>query len=88
MYACFRFTKKWLKGEIVVLTKENFGCGGASNHLFRHPKRSHKDFINFRTKDEELKANHDLMEDWVSHTKLYQPENDYSIYGPLKMLVR
>jgi hypothetical protein len=81
----FSFYKKWLKGETVILTKENFGCGGASLHLFNQPKRSHEDFINFLTDDEGLKANHSLMEDWVQKSKPYNPENEYLLYGPLKM---
>ncbi|MFC2104172.1 DUF169 domain-containing protein [Bacteroidota bacterium] len=85
-HACmFSFYKKWLKGQTVILTKDNYGCGGASNHLFNQPKRSHEDFINFLTDDEGLKASHKLMDDWVKITKSYQPENDFLLYGPLKM---
>lgn len=84
--ACmFSFYKKWLKGETVILTKENFGCGGASNHLFSQPKRSHEDFVKFLTEDEGLKANHKLMNDWINHNKSYHPENEFLLYGPLRM---
>ncbi len=84
--ACmFSFYKRWLKGETAVITKENFGCGGASHHLFSHPKRSHEDFIRFLTEDEGLKASHELMDGWFNYNKSYQPKNEFLLYGPLKM---
>jgi len=84
--ACmYSFYRKWLKGETVILTKDNFGCGGASHHLFNQPKRSHEDFIHFLADDEGLKANYVLMDNWVKASQAYKPENDYLLYGPLKM---
>ncbi len=84
-HACmYSFYKKWLKGETVILTKNNFGCGGASHHLFNQPKRSHEEFISFLADDEGLKANHELMDEWVKFSKPYEPENEYILYGPLK----
>ena len=84
--ACmFSFYKKWLEGKTLALTKDNFGCGGALNHLFNQPLRSHQAFIEFLTDEEGLKANHELMDEWVKNTKPSQPENKYILYGPLKM---
>lgn len=84
-HACmFSFYKKWLKGQTVALTKDNFGCGGASHHLFNQPTRPHEDFIEFLTDDEGLKANRKLMDDWVKNSKAYSPENKFILYGPLK----
>lgn len=84
-HACmYSFYKKWLDGKTVVLTKENFGCGGASHHLFNQPQQSHEDFIKFLTDDEGLKANHMLMDEWVKEKNEYRPEHDYLLYGPLK----
>lgn len=84
--AClYSFYKKWLKGETTVLTRDNFGCGGASSHLFSQPKRSHDEFVSFLADDEGLKANHDLMDEWVRAKGSYKPKNDFLLYGPLKM---
>ena len=83
--ACmFSFYKKWLKGKTSVLTKNNFGCGGASHHLFNQPKRSHEDFVSFLADEEGLKANHALMDQWINISKPYKPENEFLMYGPLK----
>ena len=82
--ACmFSFYKKWLKGETAVLTQDNFGCGGASNHLFNKPRRSHEDFVSFLADDEGLKANHELMDEWIKAKGSYIPENKYLMFGPL-----
>lgn len=84
--ACvYSFYKKWLDGETAILTKDNFGCGGASHHLFNQAMRSHEDFINFLADEEGLKANHELMEEWIGMNKPYKPENEFLLYGPLKM---
>ena len=84
--ACmYSFYKKWLKGETVVLTKDNFGCGGASKHLFNQAMKSHEEFVSFLADDEGLKANHELMDEWVQASSSYQPENEYLLYGPLNI---
>ena len=80
----YSFYKKWLKGLTIVLSKNNFGCGGASHHLFNQPTRSHEDFIKFLTDDEGLKANSHLMDEWIKVSMSYQPEHEYILYGPLK----
>lgn len=84
-HACmYSFYKKWLKGETVVLTKDNFGCGGASHHLFNQPQRPHNEFISFLADDEGLKENHELMDDWIRASGEYSPENEFILYGPLR----
>ncbi len=84
--ACmFSFYKKWLKGETLVLTKDNYGCGGASHHLFSQPKRSHENFVEFLADEEGLKANHELVDEWIKASKSYRPENEFILYGPLKV---
>ncbi len=84
-HACmYAFYKKWLEGKTVVLTKDNFGCGGASHHLFNQPQQSHEDFIRFLADDEGLKANHELMDDWIRESQEYSPQNEYLLFGPLK----
>lgn len=84
-HACvFYFYKKWLDGFTLQLTKENFGCGGASQHLFNQATRPYQDFIKFLTDDEGLKASHELMDQWLQENKSYQPEHESIFIGPLK----
>lgn len=84
--ACmYSFYKKWLDGYTAALTKDNFGCGGASHHIFSQPMRSHEEFISFLADEEGLKANHQLMDEWIQNEQTYQPEHEYVLYGPLKM---
>jgi hypothetical protein len=83
--ACmFAFYKKWLDGKTVILTKDNYGCGGASAHLFNQHLRPHEDFVSFLADEEGLKANHALMDEWIRESKEYNPENEFILYGPLK----
>ena len=63
----FSFYKKWIKGKTLVLTKDNFGCGGASHHLFSRSLMTKKEFVSFLADDEGLKANHALMEEWIDN---------------------
>lgn len=84
-HACvFAFYKQWLQGKTLQLSKVNFGCGGASHHLFNEPTRSHDDFVKFLVDDEGLKANHRLMDQWIRITKPYKPKNQFLFIGPLK----
>jgi hypothetical protein len=84
-HACmFSFYKKWLEGKTVVLTKDNYGCGGASMHLFNQPLRPHEEFVSFLADEEGLKANHELMDEWIRESNEYKPEHEFILYGPLK----
>lgn len=83
--ACiFAFYKKWLEGNTLLLTKDNFGCPGANSHLFNQNFRSRDDFVAFLADDEGLKANHALMNDWLDNNKSYEPEYGNIFIGPLK----
>ncbi len=84
-HACmYSFYKRWLDGSTVVLTRKNYGCGGASHHLFSQPIRSHDEYIDFLTDDEGLKESKELMDRWTQATGSYEPEYDYIMYGPLR----
>lgn len=80
----FAFYKPWLDGKTLLLTKENFGCGGAGRCIFGVQTRSRKDFISFLVDDEGLKSSHRLMERWIDSHKTYQPEHSNILIGPLK----
>ena len=87
--ACvFAFYNEWLKGKTLHITEDNAGCGGACHWLFDQETRSREDFIEFLTEflvDEEgLKASHELMNQWLDHSKPYKPDNPNILIGLLK----
>jgi hypothetical protein len=84
-HACvFGFYKQWLRGKTLLLSKDNFGCGGAGNHLCGVTSRSRKEYIEFLTDDEGLKANHELMDLWLDFISPYNQQNTWLLIGPLK----
>ncbi len=80
----FCFYKRWLAGDTVLLTRERYGCAGASHHLFDQPQRSRDDFIRFLTDNEGLKCSKERMGRWLNTVKSYRPEYPNLLYGPLK----
>ena len=84
-YACvFAYYRQWIKGKTLRLIPENCGCGGASSWLFNKRVRSTEDYISFLCDEEGLKANHELMGQWIGHVKPYQREYTDLFIGPLK----
>jgi hypothetical protein len=79
----FMFFKQWKNNKHIKLTSEKFGCGGCGYHMFSIKGRSREDFVKFLADDEGLKANHELMNQWLDQEKTYQPENEAIIAGPL-----
>lgn len=79
----FSFYDNWLKGEYLLLTKENYGCGGAANAIFNHQTRTLEEFIRFLVEDEGLKANKELMKQWHEKRRKYQAMNKNILIGPL-----
>lgn len=80
----FAFYKQWLDGKTLLLTKDNFGCGGAGRCIFGYETRSRKDFISFLVDDEGLKASPELMEKWIDFNPPYKPSYANILIGPLK----
>ena len=61
----FAYFKQWQKGKSVVLGKEKYGCPGAGKWLCAVQNRSREDYIRFLADEEGLKANHELMGQWL-----------------------
>lgn len=80
----FAFYDNWLNGEILHITKDNFGCDGAGHHLFGISERSREDFVSFLVDDEGLKSSYDLMNQWLDSRKAYKPEHPNILIGPLR----
>jgi len=80
----FSFYKNWLKGQNLLLTEENYGCGGAGRCFFGVMNRSRKEFIEFLVDFEGLKASHELMEKWIDEHDIYNSEHGNIIIGSLK----
>jgi hypothetical protein len=84
-WACaFMFYKKWLNGETLHITKDNFGCGGAGYWLCNKESMTRKDFIKFLAEDEGLKSSQELMNRWLDYQKPYVQNHPNLLIGPLK----
>ncbi len=84
-WACvYMFFNSWLKGESLLLTSDNYGCGGAGTHLFGLKTRSRADYVDFLYGEEGLKASEELMGEWLDKHKGYKPEHSNIVIGPLK----
>lgn len=80
----FAYYTQWKRGNSVVLTKDQFGCPGAGSWLCDVRTRTREEYITFLADEEGLKANHELMDQWLDHVQPYQQENKYLVIGPLK----
>jgi hypothetical protein len=79
----FAFYKDWLKGSTLLITKDNFGCGGAGTALCSVATRSREDYITFLADTEGLKADHEIMGKWIDKRRTYKPQNECILIGPL-----
>lgn len=78
------FYENFRKGETLVITRENFGCGGAGSCLCDVQTRSREDYVHFLYEGEGLKASNTIMEQWFDKRKAYKMEHPYLLIGPLK----
>lgn len=84
-WACiFMFYKKWLNGETLYITKDNFGCGGAGYWLCNIESMTREDFVKFLAEDEGLKSSHELMNRWLDYQETYKQNHPNLLIGPLK----
>lgn len=80
----FAYYKRWLKGEMLHITKDNFACRGAGYWLCDVATRSREEFVRFLADDEGLKSSRELMGQWLDHHKPYQQEHPHILLGPLR----
>jgi hypothetical protein len=80
----FAFYNRWLKGEMLHITKDNFGCGGAGHWLCDVTMRSREDFVRFLVDEEGLKSSRELMNQWLDRQRPYQQEYAHILIGPLR----
>ena len=80
----FSFYEKWLTGETLHITKDNFGCGGAAKYLCSTEIMPRENHVQFLVDGEGLKASHDLMNQWLDHNNPYRPEHSNILIGPLR----
>jgi len=79
----FAFYRQWLDGKTLLITKDNFGCGGAGTALCSVATRSRDEYITFLADTEGLKANHEIMGKWIDNRRTYKPEHPHILIGPL-----
>jgi len=80
----FAYYKNWIQGKRLLLTKEQFGCGGAGHWLCDVLTRSRQDFVSFLVHEEGLKASHELMDKWLDHQKPFSQTYPNILIGPLQ----
>lgn len=80
----FAYYKKLIKGISVLLTQEQYGCGGAGKWLCNVQTRSEDDYVEFLADEEGLKADHELMRKWLKQAPTYKQEHKHLVYGPLR----
>ena len=80
----FCFFENFRRGETLVITRDNFGCGGAGNCLCNVQTRSREEYIRFLAEGEGLKRNHDLMGEWIDRRRPYLQQHPYLLLGPVR----
>jgi hypothetical protein len=80
----FAYFKQLVKGTSVVLSKEQYGCGGAGTWICDVKTRSRQQYIEFLADEEGLKADHDLMNRWLDYEKPFAQEHEFLVVGALR----
>lgn len=80
----FATYQRWLRGDTLHITRENYGCGGAGSWLCGVETRSRQGYVEFLVDDEGLKATHQLMEQWLDHREPYRQDHPHLLIGPLQ----
>ncbi|MGA1871894.1 MAG: DUF169 domain-containing protein [bacterium] len=80
----FSFFENWLKGETLLIRKDNFGCKGAGHSLCNASTRSVDDLVKFLVDGEGLKSSRDLMRQWIGHQNPYIQNYPNILIGPLR----
>jgi hypothetical protein len=80
----FAFYKSWLAGKTLLVTKDDYGCGGAGRAWCGIETRSREEFVRFLADEEGLKASRDLMNRWLDASPPYRHEHPNLLVGPLR----
>lgn len=80
VFAHFKLLKK---GKSIRITKNKYGCGGAGKWLCGLKTRTLEQYVTFLADDEGLKANHQLMREWLEYVKPYEQEYPDLFISPL-----
>jgi hypothetical protein len=81
----FCFFENFRKGETLVITRDNFGCGGAGNCLCNVQTRSREEYIRFLVEGEGLKRSPEIMGKWVDRRRPYIQQHSFLLMGPVRM---
>lgn len=80
----FAFFKDWLQGRTLLITRENYGCGGAGTALCSLVTRTREDYITFLVDTEGLKCSHEVMGRWIDQRRTYHQEHPNILIGQLR----
>jgi hypothetical protein len=76
--------ERWLRGETLLVTREDFGCRGAGYWLCGAEGRSRDELVRFLVDDEGLRSSYDLANRWLDRTRPYRMEHANILIGPLR----
>lgn len=79
----FAYFKRIVKGTNVLLTHDKFGCPGAGKWLCGSKEKSKEHYVRFLCDEEGLKANRNLMSQWLDYNEPYIQQNDNLVIGSL-----
>jgi len=78
----FASFKAWRQGKTLHLTRKKPGCGGA--HLLGEGGMSREELVEFLCTKEGLRADKQLMNEWLDSAEDYSPIHDHLLVGPLR----
>lgn len=80
----YSFLEEWVSGKMLMLSRENSGCGGCAYWLFGKENMTREHRIKFLVGTEGLKDTEELMDRWLNHERPYKPEHNNIFLGPLR----
>lgn len=83
----FEYYQQWQQGITLQLSRESYGCGGCGSWWWGEKTRSREEYIDFLVGKEGLKADGELMGEWLDYLKPYHPHHAFLFVGPLKPLL-
>lgn len=83
--ACiFSHYQNWINGEMLLLTKDQFGCRGAGRWICGNQSFGGENFFEFLVEREGLRDSIELMKETMGNSKPYKQKNPYILIGPVK----
>jgi len=80
----FSSYQNWLKGHCVLVDRDSQGCRGAVYWLCGIEATPRQELVDFFTERKRLKANKEIMKQWMSAHPPHKGQESHLIVGPLR----